>query len=257
MKFRPSLVPSIIVAAALIVLVNLGLWQLRRNDQTNARLAEVEAVHEGPPATAAELTGDPEKLKWRKADVTGRFLGKPQFVTGRTEFGSPGFDLLQSCQVDSGPVILVNRGWIPMEGWQDALATVPPGDVDQPVRGLILPIDGPPDLPPIPADTDVPERWADGDRADFTGCQQQSHSPYAAIARRNGDIAFPIVVVMGESLGRHAEKQPSPLPVTGYIARPAVRPHLEYAATWFMIGGVLILMWIYGGFIRGREREPS
>lgn len=245
-RFRPAPVPTAFVVAALFILLNLGFWQLRRNGQTNARLAEVEAVLEGPPTTA--LTGEPEALRWRQVDVRGSFEGEPTFVTGRVERGTPGLEIVQRFAVAGGPRILVNRGWIPLEGWASALPAPPPGETR--LRGLALPIDGSPELPPIPADDGAPERWPTGTRADITGCSQTSYSPYAAVAERLGPLDLALLVVEGESR-RDGSPRPQGLPVTGYIARPAARPHLEYAGTWFSIAGVLTLLWIYAGFRRG------
>ncbi|MBA2320825.1 MAG: hypothetical protein H0V89_06690 [Deltaproteobacteria bacterium] len=121
---------------------------------------------------------------------------------------------------------------------------------------MVLPIDGPADLTPIPADDGLPERWPPGSRADITGCSggPESWSPYQAIADRSGVVTFPAVVVVGDSLSAGMRKPPG-LPVTGYYARPQVRPHLEYAGTWFSIGGVLLLIWVYAGFRRASDRR--
>ncbi len=251
MRFRPSPIPTVAVGIALVILVNLGLWQLRRNTQTQARLSEVAAAHEGPGVTADGLTGDPARLKWRKSELTGRLVGAPAYLTGRFEFGEPGFDLIQVAAIDGGPRVLVNRGWVPLRRWQEATAEVAPSDASVPLRGLVLPIDGPPDLAPIPADEGAPERWAVGDRADLTGCSQVDRSPYAAIAQARGGVDYPVVLILGESLAEGQAKAPRPLPVTGYHARPESRPHLEYAGTWFSIGGALLALWIWAGLRRG------
>lgn len=251
-RFRPAPVPTVIVVAALFVLLNLGFWQLRRNAETEARLAEVEVVLDGPPATAAELAGDPEALRWRQVDVTGAFEGEPVFVTGRVERGTPGLEIVQRFAVAGGPRILVNRGWIPLEGWATALPPAPAGETR--IRGLALPIDGSPDLAPIPADEGAPERWPTGTRADITGCSQTSYSPYAAVARRLGPLDLALVVVEGESR-RDGAPLNEGLPVTGFIARPKARPHLEYAGTWFSIAAALTGLWIYAGFRRGSVRS--
>lgn len=245
MRFRPSAVPTVIVLAALVVLANLGTWQLRRHAQTAARLAEINAVHDGGPVRAQDLTGDPEALKWRRAELTGAFQGAPAYVTGRTEHGTPGFDVVAPYAVDEGPVILVNRGWIPMDGW--AAVTLPTGR--QPVHGLVLPLDGPPETAPIPPVDDLPERWPPGSRADLGCGPSASYSPYRAIAARSGLVTYAAIVVAGDSLAEGTAKPRADV-ITGYYVRPVVRPHLEYAATWFSIGAVLLLLWIYAAFRR-------
>jgi surfeit locus 1 family protein len=247
-------VPTVFVVGALIVLVNLGLWQIRRHGVTAARLAEIDAVHDGVPVGPADLTGSPDALKWRRAELTGAFAGARAYVTGRYEMGLPGFDVLQAFAVDGGPTVLVNRGWIPLEGWSTADAGLADGASS--VHGLVLPIEGPADLQPIPPVDGLPERWPPGSRADLTGCNQVSYSPYRVIAARSGQISFPVVIVAGDSL-EDGKPKPQAMPVTGYYVRPEVRPHLEYAATWFSIAVVLLLLWLYAGFIRGARARSG
>ncbi len=245
MRFRPAPVPTIFVAIGLLILINLGLWQLRRNEETNARVARVESRTEGPPLT--DLAGKtPEELSWHRVDLSGRFLPEdPLLVTGRFEFGEVGFDVVQPFQVEGGPALLVNRGWIPREDWEATLIRISTGDAPVQVEGLVLDIaefEGDTDVQPIPAGDGLPERWPT--------------DAYATLVRRYDSLA-PIVIVAGQDLDADQKKNAQLLPVSGYRAKPKISPHLEYAATWFLIAGTLPTIWVAAGVRRGSKASAG
>jgi surfeit locus 1 family protein len=232
--FRPDWKLTPIAAVALVILLSLGTWQVRRNGETSAWLERVDARLDEPPLANAAMSGAPADLSWRTASLTGQYQGRPLLMSGRYQFGEVGFDLVQAFTVAGGPTILVNRGWIPRSHLQ--VAEEPPGTE---VSGLLLHLDEfqrEATIPPIPASDGLPERWPP--------------DAYAAIARVVG--AAPLLVVAGRSMEPGERKQPLPLPVTGWYARPETRPHLQYAATWYMIAGTLVAIWIGHGVQRGR-----
>lgn len=241
MRFRPAAVPTLAVLVALLILVNLGRWQLRRHYEVTARKAHIEAQLKAPPLHASELGEDPEFLVWRLAEVEGHYLDvPPAFITARFEFGEPGYDVVQPLQIDGGPLVLVNRGFLPSEGLAAHLeATRPNGKVT--VRGLVRPVDGDPSAKPIPPRGEHPERWR--------------YPNYAAMARGWG-IEPHLAIVAGDPVTHPDQKTRSPLPITGFVARPRSRPHLEYAGTWFLIAGALVVLWGYAG-VRRAERLAS
>lgn len=243
MGFRPALVPTLFVAGAFVVLVNLGAWQLRRHQHTAARIAHIEARLVQPPLDAASLaSAAPDDLAWRLAEVEGTFLDvEPALITARFEFGRPGYDVVQPFQVDGGPLVLVNRGFLPAEDLARNLdATRPVGEVR--IRGLIRPVDGDPTAKPLPATDRHPERW-----------RTPAYAAMAAAWR----LEPALVLVKGEALTHPSQKRADVLPIDGFVARPRTRPHLEYAGTWFLIAGALVGLWIYSGVQRARREEAG
>jgi cytochrome oxidase assembly protein ShyY1 len=253
-RFRPALVPTLFVATALFILVQLGLWQLRRHNESLALRETVEARLNGPA-----LTRVPESVdagQWHQARLQGRWRGKPALITGRFEFGEPGFDLAQLLETAEGQLVLVNRGWIPQEGWADHLARVgePAGPVE--VEGLLIPLGGDPAQRPLSPNANSPERWPNASGG--LGCMPARDVPYRAIAAQlGGTKAIPLVVVAGPSLQRPEEKRRDPLPAGGFIARPKEIPHLNYAGQWFLIAGTLLSLWVWAGLRRGRLDPPA
>jgi surfeit locus 1 family protein len=236
MRFRPSPVPTVFVVIALIILLNLGFWQIRRAGETDRFIDRVHATLDGPPLHNADLTRAPAELTWHRGELTGTYVGQEYPMTGRFEFGGIGYDVIQAFAVDGGPTILVDRGWFPREGFADAVAAHPPGTT---ASGLILDIaeyKGAPDVATVPADAEGPERWPP--------------NAFAAIAARAK--AAPLVLIAGEPVEVGVEKTPT-LPVTGYRPTPSTRPHMQYAGTWFTIAATLVALWLWAGVRRAQQ----
>jgi surfeit locus 1 family protein len=253
MPFRPAPLPTALASVALVVLVNLSVWQARRHFAQEARLAEAHARLAAPPADGTLLQEPPEALTWRTVALHGRFVGEeaPYLVAGRFERGEPGYDVLLRFDPDVGPDVLVNRGWIPARDWTTHLAAIATHEAEQLVQGLIVHADGRDDLTPIPASSDHPERWPQ-ETTGFMGIgARRVGPPYAAIARAAG--LPPLVVVVGPALEPGRPKPDGPLPLSGYVARPKEIVHFAYSVQWALIALTLVALWAYAGVRRGAQ----
>ena len=111
------LIGHIVVLLALIILINLGLWQLRRLEQRRNLNATILA---GLNAPLVVLTGEPvepEALQRRRVSVTGWFDNEATIAIRNRPFqGQPGVRLVTPLRIkDSDRAVLVDRGWIPQE----------------------------------------------------------------------------------------------------------------------------------------------
>lgn len=252
MPFRPALVPTLASAGALLILVNLSAWQLRRHLASEDNRAHVHQNLDAEPAVEADLAQPAAALDWRRVVLRGAFDdGRVSLVLGRFEGGAPGFDLLVPFRTEGGVTLLVQRGWIPQAGWRAALESVDTHGAPQEIEGLALHIQGSEDLRPLPATADAPERWTmELDRVG--GCAVGvAGSPYAAIAARV-DPRPELVVVLGPERRRGEPSDGARLPISGYVAEPKQIGHLSYAAQWAMIAVTLVSLWTWAGFRRGR-----
>jgi surfeit locus 1 family protein len=251
MPFRPALVPTLLVLVGLAILFSLGFWQLSRNGEALARLADIDQRQAAAPLTNADLLHGTD-LTWRTADLEGRWTGQAMLMTGRFEFGGIGYDVVQPLELTGGGVLLVNRGWIPRDAWETTLGTIEARPAVEHVHGLVISVEPEPDpgflrrliganqvpLEPIPQSAEGPERF--------------QLDAYPGMARRVPGV-LPWVVVLGEPLKDTQSKSDAVWPATGYRLAPKRIPHLQYAATWFMIAATLIVIWTVRGFQRGRE----
>jgi surfeit locus 1 family protein len=211
LSFRPKRVPTIGAAVAFTVLVGLGIWQVRRNGETQAMLREIEARIVEPPLGADGLGAPAADIAWRRVAVEGTF--RDEVVRVPSAWVGPGHDVVSVLDTERGTAVLVDRGWVSVGTADDDVAKLlPPGPAN--VSGVVL---------------------------DFRDATRTRGARYDwdALAARTGTGSF--VVAEGEP--RTSNAHSDTLPVNGW-SRPHTSPHLEYAATWFTIAMVVAAFWV-------------
>lgn len=135
------LLAAVIVAA---VCVRLGLWQLDRREERQARNATIALAFREPPVPA-EIAARDSMRRFRRVSVTGRWdYGREVTVSGRTRNGSPGVHVLTPTILEDGTEIVVNRGWvyspdartIELAKWNEGSEANLVGYVDEPPSAL-------------------------------------------------------------------------------------------------------------------------
>ena len=111
---RRILVFSVLAAAAAIVFVCLGLWQIGRLHERRTFNATIEQQQRGAPLPLVDLPHDTAQAHYRAASVDGMYDYDHEIVLSyRTRRGSPGVDLLTPVRIaGSDTAVLVNRGWV-------------------------------------------------------------------------------------------------------------------------------------------------
>ena len=74
---------TLLVLVAVIVMVNLAFWQIRRLHQREAFNDLVQANANQPIAPIADVLvpgADPDDIEWRRVEVTGTYLPTEQVV---------------------------------------------------------------------------------------------------------------------------------------------------------------------------------
>jgi surfeit locus 1 family protein len=228
---RPKWIAShVLILLLVVVMVNLGFWQLRRLDDKRTRNAAIEANQSLPTVALGELVqpGDGydagSRLAFRTVTVTGRYeTGDEVMVRARSQNGQQGVWILTPLRRDDGTAVIVNRGFLPTQGVPDATpseAAAPAGIVTvtgnvhaTQTRGSFGAID-PPD-----------GRLHDLARADIERIAHQVDYPVA-----------PVWVELASSdPAGGAFPEPVPLPVLDE------GPHLSYAVQWFIFSTIAIV----------------
>ncbi len=114
---RPGwILTHLAVIATAVLFVNLGLWQLDRNAEREAEAGRIEAVQDAAPVPLTEALADPDPFL-RPVEVTGTFLpGEGEVrLTPRSRNDLPGLQVLTPFRTDSGDLIIVDRGWVPLD----------------------------------------------------------------------------------------------------------------------------------------------
>jgi cytochrome oxidase assembly protein ShyY1 len=148
---RVPIIPSLIVAAAVVAMIGLGVWQLHRAQWKKDLLALYQANAVLPPVSfPAVPTPADERLLFRRA--TGHCLEPASWTVraGRNRAGESGWSHIALCRTGAeGPGIAVDLGWSredqPPRGYRGGLVSGVIGSdrkhilllvADQPAPGL-------------------------------------------------------------------------------------------------------------------------
>lgn len=98
----------------------LAPWQLNKDDAIVERNRQIEAAYEQEPIPVEEILGDgaiTEDEQWTRVVLEGEFLGEEEVLLRlRPVENSNTYQVLTPFRLDSGDVVLVNRGYVPTGG---------------------------------------------------------------------------------------------------------------------------------------------
>jgi surfeit locus 1 family protein len=218
------------------ILVSLGLWQLHRLAWKETLIAEIAARSKGPPqplpdpSTWSRLA--PSDYAYRHVELAGRYDNDKEALVfggaGPHELG-PGYLVLTPLRLDSGAIVIVNRGFVPDELAARSARAAGEIEGETHVTGLMR--------PPQSRNLFTPADEPDKDLY-FT-------SDPAAIAAHFGlSQAAPFVV------DADATPVAGGWPEGGTTEIDIPNNHLNYALTWF--GLAVGLLAVFVGYLRGR-----
>ena len=110
---RLPILPTLFVAAAVAVMIALGIWQLQRAEWKDGLIARYEAARNLPPVAWPSTPPADDSLLFRRArgfcsEVTGR-----RTTAGGSRRGQSGWSHVASCRTGGaeGPGMQVDMGW--------------------------------------------------------------------------------------------------------------------------------------------------
>jgi len=226
--FRPRwLLFHALVLAAIVVMVSLGFWQLRRLDERRDFNDVVESRVETPSVPLGDLLGepgfDPDTAEWRATTASGVYLDEQILVFNRTQNGQAGDNVLTPLLLDGGGIVLVNRGFVP-------LGAAPP-------------------TPPATA-VDVLGRVRASQQRERGGLTDASvdDAPITEIrrieieriaAQLDGEVA-PVYLDLVAQTPAIGPDDPDPVPPPELGSGP----HLSYAVQWFIFSIAVAVGWV-------------
>jgi surfeit locus 1 family protein len=232
--FRPSLWPSLATLALLPVLVGLGQWQLERAAWKQG-LVDTHAARISEPAqplrSLLASSGSGTDLEYRQVTAQGVYdLDHQLLLDNQIHQGAAGYHVLTPLRLEgagSGDAwVLVNRGWVPLGDSRKRLPAVtgPAGPVT--VRAMIR-------LPPektfrLEAVEEAGTGWPQV-------IQQLKIEP---IGQRLGRPLLPLVLLLDKADPGGFVRNWKPV----YGITPD--KHRAYAAQWFTLALVLLLIYI-------------
>ncbi len=248
---RRYILITLLVLAAMAVMVRLGVWQLERRQQRIAANADLVAKLEAAPISLNEaaaaaiwpLPEDRKAVRNLRAEAAGQYDFDQQLLLVQQNYdGMAGAHLVVPLVLnDAGQAVLVDRGWVPYEEvasgrWQQH--DDPRGPVT--ISGRVQPSQILPNQTANQTSAGPQEAKSEWHRIDIDAIQGQM--PYHLL---------PIYLLEAPGPGGNAS-----LP---YRIEPEVDlsegPHMGYALQWFafaIVAGV-----VYVAALRSRLRKGS
>ena len=123
--WRTFLTPGWVIAAVLILTFSyfaftfLAPWQLGKNARLEQRNDQIVEAFDHDPVPLADVVNADGSLdqdrEWSRVTATGHYLPQDVLLRLRPVDRTPAFQVLTPFQLDSGDVLLVNRGWVPAQ----------------------------------------------------------------------------------------------------------------------------------------------
>lgn len=244
MQFRPTFWPTFITIPALAILLTLGWWQVQRLQWKTDLIQELE-IRGGAPAIP--LPTDPripaEDLVYRTVTVAGHYMHEAEMhFLNQVLDGMPGIKIVTPLvRADGGGILLVNRGWAPMDWPGTPIADNDGEPVKVEVTGVVRRPMSPGWLTPSnePAKND----WY--------------YIDLVEMATAAGVLPFTdyYIFATGE---KNLTDAPAPLlaPDPNEWRIDLANNHLTYAATWFALAVALLTIYVlYHTGRRGRDDD--
>jgi surfeit locus 1 family protein len=241
-RFRPPLWPTLFAVPAVLVMLGLGGWQLQRLGEKSAAIDErVERTTAAPvefpfAATAEALPA----LEFRRSAVAGRFRHDQElYLAARSMRGNPGYQVVTPIEVAEGPhagaVVLVNRGWVPVERKE------PDSRAEGQVAGPVT-VEGVIRLPGV-------QRWMVPDNEPASNVWFWEDLAGMASHLAIADRVAPVFLEAGPA------DNPGGFPIGGQTRVNLPNDHLQYAITWFALAVALAVIWYL--YSRRRRGGPQ
>ncbi|CAO3406835.1 SURF1 family protein [Azospirillum largimobile] len=242
-RFRPSLGATLVTLVGLAVAIGLGTWQLERLQWKTDLVARIASRMAEPPAPLPPRIDDPAAWEFRPVTLTGRFLNdREMLLIARPHQGRVGYELLVPFQrADGAGILLVNRGFVPMDLRDPASRPAGRVEGEVAVSGIVR-------LPQQPG------LFQPGNGTPQPGSAWMRADPPAMAAALSLDRVAPVLVEMlpGQTFGSsNAGLTGAPSSImAGTLAgiEPRVdlpNNHLQYALTWYglavTLAGIYVL----------------
>jgi cytochrome oxidase assembly protein ShyY1 len=216
-----------ICLAGVILMVNLGFWQLNRLDERNEFNAEVGAVIDSEPVPLDVLLADPgtdqEGVEWTPVVASGTYLADQIVVFNRSQEGQAGDNVLTALELGGGDLVLVNRGFITPPG--SAPPAPPQGTIEILGRVRLSHGDGTEPLPGGATGNGVEVRKVEVGR----------------LANEFEQPVLPVYLDLIASEPPVGAGDPAPVPAPEL----SDGPHLSYAIQWFIFATSVAVGWVF------------
>lgn len=208
------------------MLIALGFWQLDRAAQKRLRYEQYQSRLDAP-AVELGLSKDiaPQDLHWRPVWGRGTYRGPTFLLDNRIRRGSVGYEIFSALELGDGARVLIDRGWIAAPPVRSELPVIAVPDAELTIPGRA----GPPPATGI--------RISDEARAERLGADvyRVQAIDFDLLATLLEAPLVPFVVYL-DPQAPYGYDRAWPPPASD------VGKHQAYAAQWFAMAGVLLII---------------
>jgi cytochrome oxidase assembly protein ShyY1 len=219
---------TLLTAVLLPLLLSLGFWQLRR-EQEKLDLQQQYAARQSELPVALEQLDPADDHQYRQVEFSGHYdNGNSFLLDNRVHEGQVGYDLITPVITEANLVVMVNRGWLP-QGPSRAQLPVPEaitGNVT--LRGSVY----------VPVGTPFVLDDAIASGGGPRVIQLLNPAQMAEAAGYSASMLFPYSV-------RLAEGAPGVLVRDWPVISTTPEKHRGYAVQWFAMAAMLLGLYLY------------
>ncbi|MCL7744157.1 SURF1 family protein [Guyparkeria hydrothermalis] len=231
-RFRPALVQTLATLVLLPVFIGLGSWQVQRAAEKQQLLEAESAARQAAPVPAGSLGPTNVPLHAR---ASGQYDDHLFLLDNRVRNRQAGYEVLAPLRIADDEAVLVNLGWVSQGESRQQLPAVevPAGTVH--VTGLAMTPEAPP--------------FALSDRETFaTGWPKVVQTALPETLEKELGFGLRPVVLYPDGSEVAAHK-------VEVMHEFGPSRHHGYAAQWFGFAMVLIIVYLWHGLHRGRQRR--
>lgn len=148
------LVTLAVIAFSYFAFTTLAPWQLGKDEHIVERNEQIEAAYKADPVPVEQVLAPDDAIdeqdQWTQVYLNGEFLTDAEVLLRlRPVESSPAYHALTPFQLDSGKVILVNRGYVVTNGSNDVpeITSAPSGKIR--TEGMVQMSEGPSERPAL------------------------------------------------------------------------------------------------------------
>lgn len=236
---RPKwLLFHVAILASVVLMLSAARWQWNKHIARDAFVAAVQEREAADPKELASMLAanmPASSIEWYRVTATGRYLSEgEQLQLNRTQNSVNGVNVLTPFQIDDGPILLVNRGFVP-----DGIAVTPAPSETLVVGGTAR----------------TSQRRKTGELTDNESADtaEVRRVDLDLIAKRLNVSLAPVYIDFIASKPASASP-PVPVPPPNLTSGP---PHVSYTGQWIFFSLCAIAGWVFAVRRSAKSRRQA
>jgi len=124
-QFQPSLGMTLLYLLVGSVMLGLATWQMQRAAEKISMLDAAALAAQQAPVSPTQVDLKLASERYSRVLIAGQFQPEKQFLwDNRIVQGRAGFEVISPLRLADNQLILINRGWVPLQGGRDTLPEI-------------------------------------------------------------------------------------------------------------------------------------